>query len=989
MTVTSITFCLVALAAMVCSFALSALVLRWARAGWLQDVPNERSLHSRTTPRGAGIGIVFITLVGLSISYPFVGGLPPLVFVGFLTGGTITAVVSLWDDAHPLSPLVRLAIQTFVAALTVWTSGFAESIHFAALPGWDFAWPARFIAVFWIVGFTNAYNFMDGIDGIAGLQGAVAGLAFAALGWYAQMPWLSIAGLLLGASSIGFLGHNWHPARIFMGDVGSTFLGYSFAALALIAGSRNPILLFAAILPVFPFVFDSSFTFVRRLLRGENVFHAHRSHLYQRLVIAGLSHDVVASFYGLLSALGAVIAVVLVARGHAQPHLLMALPAACVCLILTVAGVSGSLHTILDKSRVSQRSFSAWLNRLERINHLNRVGTWTIQAFVFAAAGFCAFLLRFDFAIPGMYQKHILVSILIWVAVKSIVFRLHGLDRGWWHYVSIHDLIQLTASNLTGSLCSMVFIIALGLPTYPRSIYLIDFLLTLLATTGIRLSVRMATDMLAAVRATESLKRVLIYGAGRAGTILLREIRSNPRMNYQMIGFIDDNPEKQGLVVHGARILGAGENLVGVAQKHHVEEILIALPSVSGPRMTSIIRSCQDAGVRCRTIPPLDEILDHRNLASQIRDVDVEDLLGRTPVQLDEEEILQKLEGRAILVTGAGGSIGSELCRQIARFNPRLIIGFDVAETALFHLNREMRAKFPSVDFMPAIGSVQSRSRLSQIFRDFMPTIVYHAAAYKHVPLMESHVAEAVENNLFGTYQVALAASENGVTDFVMISSDKAVRPTNIMGATKRAAELLIGSMQNNSVTYVSVRFGNVLGSNGSVVPLFKEQIAAGGPVTVTDPDMERYFMTIPEATQLVLQASTMGQGGEIFVLDMGSPMKIIDLARNLILLSGFQPDQEIKIEITGARPGEKLREELHTLEEDTVPTRHPKIKIFQRKPVAAEWMMRHLDELQDLCNYRNTPALVERLKRIVPEYDPGACAPVRIAHPKTRSANV
>ncbi len=975
---------LVALAAMLASYGAVRLMLR-ADSRKLMDVPNERSSHVRPTPRGGGLGIVFVTLIGVWVAWMVVGVWPPRVFASFFAGALITAAVGLYDDANSLSARIRLAIQVAVAALTVALSGFAPAIHLASFPSLDLTWVGPAVAFIWVIGLTNAYNFMDGIDGMAGLQGVVAGFGWAALGWFAHMPMVSIVGVLLGAASLGFLGLNWHPARIFLGDVGSTFLGYCFAALTLIAGAHNLLLGVCGTLLLFPFLFDSLFTFLRRLLSGENILRPHRTHLYQRLVVAGLSHSVVALFYGLLSSLGVVIALVLVTGGSESPMLLV-VPAACLCLCLTVAGTTGSLHTFLDGSRFSQKSFKGWLDWMETIQHVNRVGTWTIQALIFALSGSLAFLLRFDFAVPPFYLPVIAKTLLVWVLVKSVVFRLHGLDRGWWQYVSVHDLVLIGGCNLAGSLCSMVFIVGLALPAFPRSLYLIDFLIALLATTGVRLCARIASDLLVGARQTEPLKRVLIYGAGRAGTTLLREIHSNSRLHFQVLGFIDDHERKQGLVVQGARVLGTGADLSGLVQKQNVEEILVALPSVTGPHMTQVLQTCQELGVRCRTIPPLDDIIRNRNLSSQIRDVTVEDLLGRSPVRLEEHGIRRKLTGKVVMVTGAAGSIGSELCRQIARFRPQAIIGFEVAETALFHLAREMKAKYPDVCFVPAIGSVQNRARLREVFLAHGPSIIYHAAAYKHVPMMEAHVVEAVENNVFGTYQVALAAAEHGATDLVMISSDKAVRPTNIMGATKRVAELLISAMQNDSTNFVSVRFGNVLGSNGSVVPLFKEQIAAGGPVTVTDPNMERYFMTIPEASQLVLQASSMGNGGEIFVLDMGAPVRIMDLARNLIRLSGFQPDHDIRIEVTGIRPGEKIREELSTLEENTLPTRHPKIKIF-KSPQTAHPIMRHLDALQDLCDSRNVVGIVERLKRIVPEYRPSSFVQPDYGSAASRSA--
>jgi FlaA1/EpsC-like NDP-sugar epimerase len=353
--------------------------------------------------------------------------------------------------------------------------------------------------------------------------------------------------------------------------------------------------------------------------------------------------------------------------------------------------------------------------------------------------------------------------------------------------------------------------------------------------------------------------------------------------------------------------------------------------------------------------------------------VAVEDLLGRNPVRLDEMEISGKLKGRVILVTGAGGSIGSELCRQIARFSPQTIVGYEISENALFHLDLEMKERFPLVNFQPEIGSVQTPERLDEVFSQHQPSILYHAAAYKHVPMMETHIFEALQNNVFGTYETALVAAEHRLEDFVMISTDKAVHPTSVLGVTKRVAELAVNSLQNGGTRFVSVRFGNVLGSNGSVVPTFKKQIATGGPVTVTHPDMERYFMSIPEASQLVLQASTMGRGGETFVLDMGMPVKIVDLARNLILLSGLRPDEDIQIEFSGIRPGEKLYEELHTFRESTLPTRHEKIKIFVGPSLGFEEMREFLERLRHICAVRAVSELILQLKEIVPEYNPSS----------------
>jgi FlaA1/EpsC-like NDP-sugar epimerase len=403
--------------------------------------------------------------------------------------------------------------------------------------------------------------------------------------------------------------------------------------------------------------------------------------------------------------------------------------------------------------------------------------------------------------------------------------------------------------------------------------------------------------------------------------------------------------------------------------------------------MTRILGMCQTAGVECKTVPGLAEIMEQRSLAGGIRDVAVEDLLRRSAVRLEETQIRDSLEGKVVLVTGAAGSIGSELCRQIARFQPAGIVGFEVAESPLFEIDREMRQSFPAIPFHPVIGSVQNRVRLDEVLSQFRPAVVYHAAAYKHVPMMESHIFEAIENNVFGTYNVAEAAAEHGVEDFVMISSDKAVRPTNVMGVTKRVAELLLLALQNGRTKYVAVRFGNVLGSNGSVVPIFKKQIAAGGPVTVTHPEMRRYFMTIPEACQLVLQAAAIGEGGQICVLDMGQPVKIVDLARSLILLSGLRPDENIKIQFTGVRPGEKLYEELSTLLEDTVPTEHEKVRIFVGDGMREMDVQSWLDSLHFICQTRDLGRMVVALKELVLDYSPSTYLLRQVIKPRESNA--
>jgi len=623
---------------------------------------------------------------------------------------------------------------------------------------------------------------------------------------------------------------------------------------------------------------------------------------------------------------------------------------------------------------------------IKGLKKMHRLAMWTVQIGTFAMAGVLSFLLRFDLGLPHAYLRHLAFALPIWIVVKSVVFRFARLNRGWWRYVSTADLLRIVLGNVVGSALSCVLILGIAPVGFPRSIYVLDLMICFLATAGLRVAVRLMTEAAAQVKSETAEKNTLIYGAGDAGVTLLREIRRNPRLPYRVLGFLDDRPEKKGARILGVNVLSAGNQVEAQVKKHDIDTILIAIPSATGADMTRILERCHAAGAECKTIPGLGEIIEGNGLAAQIRDVAVEDLLGRQPVHLEEHQIRSTLEGKVVMVTGAAGSIGSELCRQIARFNPAGIVGFEIAESSLFEIDREMRQEFPQTPFYPEIGSIQNRTRLDEVLRQYSPSVVYHAAAYKHVPLMEAHVFEAVENNVFGTYNVATAAAAHGVHDFVMISSDKAVRPANIMGATKRIAELLILALQNGRTRYVAVRFGNVLGSNGSVIPIFKKQIASGGPVTVTHPDMRRFFMTIPEACQLVLQAAAIGEGGQICVLDMGEPMKIVDLARNLIFLSGLRPDKDIKIEFSGMRPGEKLYEELSGMLENTVPSSHEKIRIFVGNGVPKADMETWLGQVRHSCEERDLGQMILALKEIVPDYSPSAHLLRRIVEPSRRA---
>ena len=589
-----------------------------------------------------------------------------------------------------------------------------------------------------------------------------------------------------------------------------------------------------------------------------------------------------------------------------------------------------------------------------------------------------AFLLRFEFTLPPSVKELFLLGLCIFLPVKCIVYSAFRLHANRWRLVSLFDLERLVLANITASaLASAITAVVIG-AAFPRSVYVIDAALCLLTTAGIQISVRLYWEVfLPNAAESKNSKAVLIYGAGVAGSMLSKEIRSNVKLSTGIVGFLDDDESKQGGSLAGIPILGTGRDAARLVarsaqERNPISEIIIAMPSATARQMRAAIAHCRAAGVPFKTLPSVSELLNGK-ISQQIREVSANDLLGREPVRIDESKIGQAIAGECVLVTGGCGSIGSELCRQLARFNPRKLVIFDQAESEMFMLALDLRKRYPNLHLATEIGDITRPSRVRDTVSRHAVSVVFHAAAYKHVPLMEEHITEAIENNIIGTYNVARAAHWAGVKNFVLISSDKAVNPTSIMGVTKRIAELLVSAipLDNGPKTgaFVSVRFGNVLGSAGSVIPIFQRQIAAGGPVTVTHPEMRRYFMSISEAVQLVLQASTMGEGSEVFVLDMGEPVAIMELARNMIRLAGLTPGEDIDIRVTGLRPGEKLFEELQLDSEDLAPTPHQKIMRFRSEAPNPQYVARWLERLRILLMQKDSEVLKAHLLLLVPEY--------------------
>ena len=591
---------------------------------------------------------------------------------------------------------------------------------------------------------------------------------------------------------------------------------------------------------------------------------------------------------------------------------------------------------------------------------------------IVVGAYYLSFLLRFDFSLAPEYAA-VLGETLLWlVAVKLVVFAGTSMYRGMWKYVSVDDLLQIVRANLIATAVFVVVVVTLrDLVGYPRSVFLMDGVLCTVMMGGIRFARRVLSEQ----RPRSEGGSVLIVGAGDAGVMTLRELKTNPRLNLEVVGFIDDDPHKQRMHIQGVPVVGTCADIAKAAAKYDVDEIIIALPSVSRRRIQEIVEECRKTSARIKIVPELGSLIDGRVTVNSIRDVDIEDLLGREPVELDAEAIRSYLAGKRVLVTGSGGSIGSEICRQLLRFGVAQLFLFGRGEHSIYVVERELRALARSLGvspvLRPVLGDVINPPKLAGVFEVCRPQIVFHAAADKHVPMLEDNPDEAVMNNVIGTFNVLRACARYRVGKVVCISTDKAADPCSVMGAAKRIAEMLV-QCQGKSCPAMAVRFGNVLGSRGSVVPLFREQIWAGGPVTVTHPDMLRYFMTVSEAAQLVLQAGAIGRGGEVFLLDMGNPVKIVDLARQMIRLSGLEPERDVTITFTGLRPGEKLVETLTGADERLARTDHPKILrvVFNeggRLPSDAD-----VEELRDLAIRMDRKGLLAKLREIVPNYRSG-----------------
>ena len=582
---------------------------------------------------------------------------------------------------------------------------------------------------------------------------------------------------------------------------------------------------------------------------------------------------------------------------------------------------------------------------------------------------FFAYLLRFDGHIPDKYLYGYLLIIIPVILLSLVVFRFNGLYNRLWRYAGeaeIVDIVKAVSFSVTGAVVVSYFVPSV----IPRSIPILSWMLLLLLVGASRFGIRLLFSYQGhQLRLTKDARRICIVGAGDAGVTVAKELLNNQNGNMIPIGFVDDDPTKQGLQLLGLEVLGKSDDILSIVNELEIDEIVIAIPSATGEVIRKLVSKCKSTDAEVKILPSVYDLIQGKVYVSQIRKVQLEDLLGREPVIIDLDKVSSEIKGKVILVTGAAGSIGSELCRQICKFRPKLLVLCDISENGLFDMENEIERTYPDQDICIELTDIKDEVKIDQIMKTYYPEVVYHAAAHKHVPMMERNPEEALRNNVWGTKNLAGAAVRYGVKKLIFISTDKAVNPTSIMGASKRLAEMIIQHFNRISDTsFVSVRFGNVLGSRGSVIPFFNQQIANGGPVTVTHPDMQRYFMTIPEAVQLVLQAGALNGEGEIFVLDMGKPVKIVDLARDLIRLSGFEPDRDIKIEISGTRPGEKLFEELMTDDESFELTQHEKIFITKANSINELKLLELVNDIKawKLCT---RDVIVKRIKQLVPEF--------------------
>ena len=852
--------------------------------------PSERSLHISPIPRGGGLGIAAAILFGLVWQ-----GAP----IALIAAVFFVWAVSAWDDWRGTSPKLRLTIHA-LAAFSIVTSWTPQISSICA-----------FFAVFALIWALNLFNFMDGSDGVAASTAMIGGLALAGLAVIGpasdSVALLASLGVIVAAAAAGFLCYNLPPARMFMGDGGSTVLGLTLAAVCL-KGSTDNVWSVAAAATVFmPFWADATYTLIRRVSARHSPFSPHREHLYQRLALAGLGHRGVLFWMIGWNLLSVIVAYLL--RDLALP------------VSLAFASAYAAFYV----------AFTEWTLRKQPNLLMNPRAILALLYDVSAAAIAWALLFwaRFNFNIDAseFTARDVARSLAFVIPVHAAVFVGMGLYQGLWRFASMADLRRIVLGAFIAAAGTAVLFALVRPDSFirPRSVLLLQPALLILLMGGARFAYRSWREHRLYGLAAAKGEPVLVLGAGAAGARLVSELAKSE--TWHVVALLDDDVAKLGGRVHGTPVVGKLSQTKSVAKRFGARHAIIAMPNANHDARRRAVALAAEADLTALTVPSYDELLSEESPLAKLRDIELEDLLGRDPITLDSKGLQNWLSGSTVLITGAGGSIGTELCNQVARFHPGRLIMVDISEFASHVIGEHMATRLPRERMEVYVGDARSRTRMKEIFDRERPAVVFHAAAYKHVPLTESVNAwEAVRNNVLGTLVVAECARAVGARKFVLVSTDKAVRASSVMGASKRLAELAILSLPETPTQFVGVRFGNVLGSNGSVIPKFREQIAAGGPVTVTHIEMTRYFMSIPEAAQLVVQAGLMGQARSLYVLNMGEPVRIIELAQELIRLAKGTVNS-VPIIFTGLRPGEKMHEELTGEGERFVETEHAKVR--------------------------------------------------------------